>query len=245
MALGSEISANASDDDVRDKPPQDVPMDRNRILAILVALIVIGALVYFGSIHTKKSLTKQDASITRQLNTFADLTRDRAALATELATELAKHVPESENVELFDALKTASDRIAAVEDPKELALVNIELNELFEDAFKVVKGVEALQDDAKMKELTEKISKAARQSSTAEKFYDQKAAQFNKAIVQFPGFIFAEKLGLSPRPVINEEAVDVEEGNAEKPADDVDEPKGTSNDDAEGESAEFNEELEI
>ena len=161
-------------------------MTRNKILAFLVFLIVIGSTIFFCVNVTRNNLTEQRELAEERWEVVQKYLATRSSSAREIG-KLAI------DAAIKRSIKDAADAVDAATDPKSAYLANAELD-------KAILSVEAqdVDDSNRFADVLAELETNDEKLKDAYKRYNEIVSEYNELVSSAPVNFLAEKLDFKP-----------------------------------------------
>ena len=169
-------------------------MLRNKLLAFLVFVIIIGTVFFVGGVTVRNSLIamqqrceKQWAHIETQLQRRDELIPQRIEITREYATH---------EEDVFTEVAESRARLLETSNPEDAAVAEESFAGSMRRLFAVVESYPELKANETYVRLQDELAGSENRIATERGRYNDLVSEYNTAIKQFPGSLFAEKLGL-------------------------------------------------
>ena len=167
-------------------------MLRNKLLAFLVFVIIIGTVFFVGGVTVRNSLIAMQQRCEKQWAHIETQLQRRDELIPQLIEITREYATHEEDV--FTEVAESRARLLETSNPEDAA------EESFAGSmrrlFAVVESYPELKANETYVRLQDELAGSENRIATERGRYNDLVSEYNTAIKQFPGSLFAEKLGL-------------------------------------------------
>ena len=201
-------------------------MLRNKLLAFLVFVIIIGTVFFVGGVTVRNSLIAMQQRCEKQWAHIETQLQRRDELIPQLIEITREYATHEEDV--FTEVAESRARLLETSNPEDAAVAEESFAGSMRRLFAVVESYPELKANETYVRLQDELAGSENRIATERGRYNDLVSEYNTAIKQFPGSLFAEKLGLkeieyfkksSRRDVDNRADENVEEVDKDAQAD--------------------------
>lgn len=169
-------------------------MLRNKLLAFLVFVIIIGTVFFVGGVTVRNSLIAMQQRCEKQWAHIETQLQRRDELIPQLIEITREYATHEEDV--FTEVAESRARLLETSNPEDAAVAEENFAGSMRRLFAVVESYPELKANETYVRLQDELAGSENRIATERGRYNDLVSEYNTAIKQFPGSLFAEKLGL-------------------------------------------------
>ena len=169
-------------------------MLRNKLLAFLVFVIIIGTVFFVGGVTVRNSLIAMQQRCEKQWAHIETQLQRRDELIPQLIEITREYATHEEDV--FTEVAESRARLLEPSNPEDAAVAEESFAGSMRRLFAVVESYPELKANETYVRLQDELAGSENRIATERGRYNDLVSEYNTAIKQFPGSLFAEKLGL-------------------------------------------------
>ncbi|MBQ9371194.1 MAG: LemA family protein [Thermoguttaceae bacterium] len=169
-------------------------MLRNKLLAFLVFVIIIGTVFFVGGVTVRNSLIAMQQRCEKQWAHIETQLQRRDELIPQLIEITREYATHEEDV--FTEVAESRARLLETSNPEDAAVAEESFAGSMRRLFAVVESYPELKANETYVRLQDELAGSENRIATERGRYNDLVSEYNTAIKQFPGSLFAEKLGL-------------------------------------------------
>ena len=173
---------------------EDVLVLRNKLLAFLVFVIIIGTVFFVGGVTVRNSLIAMQQRCEKQWAHIETQLQRRDELIPQLIEITREYATHEEDV--FTEVAESRARLLETSNPEDAAVAEESFAGSMRRLFAVVESYPELKANETYVRLQDELAGSENRIATERGRYNDLVSEYNTAIKQFPGSLFAEKLGL-------------------------------------------------